>query len=185
MKPLQRTDVLSELAARQRSRHRLQQPVAIIGPRDATEVQIEAAYRIAFALACAGVSLVCGGKIGVMEAAARAAQDAGGICIGLLPEDEASFASPFLTVALPTGMGLSRNMLVARTAVCLVAVGGSLGTVSEMAMGLQWGKPVFAMQGAPDLPGAQGFADESALVEAASRWLLNHQMPSGQTDLGG
>lgn len=179
------TDLLRQLAARQASERRLQQPVALIGPRDATRAQVDAAYRIAYALASAGIHLVCGGKIGVMEAAARAAQDAGGICIGLLPEEDANFGSPFLTVALPTGMGLSRNMLVARAAVCLVAVGGGLGTLSEMAMGLQWGKRVFAMQDAPTVSGAQYFSDEDELLSASAAWLLAHSNAAGSTDLGG
>jgi uncharacterized protein (TIGR00725 family) len=179
------TDLLRQLAARQLSERRLLQPVALIGPRQATLTQVDVAYRIALALASAGMALVCGGKIGVMEAAARGARDAKGVCIGLLPEEDASFGSPYLTVALPTGMGLSRNMLVARAGVCLVAVGAGLGTLSEMAMGLQWNKPVFAMFDSPSVPGAQRFDSEDQLLNAVVQWLLAHEPKATITDLGG
>ena len=57
-------------------------------------------------------------------------------------------------MAVPTGMGEMRNAIIARSGVCLVAIGSNLGTLSEMAMGLKWGKPVFVMHGDIELPGA-------------------------------
>ncbi len=54
------------------------------------------------------------------------------IAIGLLPEEDARDANPSLTVALPTGLGITRNALIARASVCLIAVGGGLGTLSEI-----------------------------------------------------
>lgn len=167
------SEALQRLAQRQQGAHRLRQPVAIIGPREATDQQIEAAHAVAYALARCGVVLVCGGKIGVMQGAARGAHDAGGICIGLLPEEEARHGNPYLTVALPTGMGLSRNALVVRSAVCAIAIGGGLGTMSEMALALQWKLPVFATLGAPAVPGAIYFDDAPAALEAAAQWLVN------------
>ncbi len=176
--------LLDLLARRQQGPDRLAQPVAIVGPREASEEQVDCAYRLALALAGAGVPLVCGGKIGVMQAAARAARDACGTCVGLLPEEDAAYGNPYLSVALPTGLGLSRNMLVARAGACLVAVGGGLGTHSEIAMALQWKKPVFSICMAPELPGVQAFDDEDALLAATARWLLEFS-PQGNRDLGG
>lgn len=167
------SEALQRLARRQQGAHRLRQPVAIIGPREATDQQIEAAHDVAYALARCGVVLVCGGKIGVMQGAARGAHDAGGICIGLLPEEEARHGNPYLTVALPTGMGLSRNALVVRSAVCAIAIGGGLGTMSEMALALQWKLPVFATLGAPAVPGAGYFDTPQAALEAAAQWLVD------------
>ncbi|ACO73327.1 TIGR00725 family protein [Laribacter hongkongensis] len=177
-------EALDRLARRQQGPLRLAQPVAIVGPREATPEQEAVAYRLALALAGAGLTLVCGGKIGVMQAAARGARDAGGICVGLLPEEEAAHGNPFLTVALPTGIGLSRNMLVARSAACLVAVGGGLGTLSEIAMALQWKKPVFATAQAPHVAGAQYYDDEETLLLDALAWLARFS-PQQAADLGG
>jgi uncharacterized protein (TIGR00725 family) len=113
-----------------------------------------AAYAVAHALAKAGLPVICGGRGGVMAAAAHGATAAGGICVGILPEDDISNANEWLSVAVPTGMGEMRNAIIARSGVCLIAIGCNMGTLSEMAMGLKWGKPVFAMLGDIDLPGA-------------------------------
>ncbi|WP_413463986.1 MULTISPECIES: TIGR00725 family protein [unclassified Burkholderia] len=146
-------------------------PVGVIGPRDATAAQLAAAERIAHGLAGAGVVIVGGGKQGVMEAAARGAHAAGGCAIGLLPEDDAREANPYLSVALPTGLGITRNALIARASLCLVAVGGGLGTLSEIALGLQWGKPVFAICDAPQVAGVERFDEADPLVARVARWL--------------
>jgi uncharacterized protein (TIGR00725 family) len=74
--------------------------------------------------------------------------------VGILPEDDDRNANEWLSVAIPTGMGEMRNGIIARSGVCLVAIGGNMGTLSEMAMGLKWGKPVFVMHGDVELPGA-------------------------------
>lgn len=164
-------DALQALASRQAGARKHVTPVGLIGPREATADQLAAAKSIAYVLAGAGMALLCGGKGGVMEAAACGAKAAGGVVIGLLPEDDAAAANEYLTVALPTGLGITRNALIARASVCLIAVGGGLGTLSEMALGLQWGKPIFALLGAPHVAGAEQFDDPDALVVRVANWL--------------
>lgn len=166
-------NALTAVAERQRSPSRHKRPVALIGPGEADPAECAAAYRIARALAQAGIAIVCGGRGGVMEAAAHGAQDGGGIVIGILPEEDTRAANHFLTVALPTGIGEMRNALIARSASCLIAVGGGLGTISEAALGLKWQKPVFGILGAPTLPGAIIFDREDELISAVARWLLD------------
>nr|WP_120343225.1 TIGR00725 family protein [Paraburkholderia fungorum] len=153
-------------------------PVGLIGPREASAEQLDAARRLACALAETGMALLCGGKGGVMEAAACGARMADGVVIGLLPEDDATEANQYLTVALPTGLGIARNALIARASICLIAVGGGLGTLSEIALGLQWNKPVFTVLGAPQVRGAQQFDDLDVLLTTAANWLV-----SGGNDL--
>jgi len=162
------------IATHQRSRHRFKQPVGLIGPGDADAELCAAAQYIAFALASAGLSIVCGGRGGVMEAAARGASEAGGIAIGLLPEDDDRAANAYLSVAIPTGMGEMRNALIARCSLCLVAVGGGMGTLSEMALGLKLGKRVFCLDTGVALPGATIVTDASHAVEEVFSWLGKH-----------
>ncbi|HKT65387.1 TIGR00725 family protein [Burkholderia sp. 22313] len=166
-------DALARLAQRQRGARRHRTPVGVIGPREATDEQMRIAERVAHALAAAGIAIVGGGKQGVMEAAARGAQAGGGCAIGLLPEDDAREANPYLTVALPTGLGITRNALIARASLCLVAVGGGLGTLSEIALGLQWGKPVFTICDAPRVAGVECFDETDPLVTRVARWLAD------------
>ena len=107
-----------------------------------------------------------------MAAASRGARDGGGIAIGLLPEDDDRNANEWLSVAVATGMGEMRNALVARSAVCLAAIGGNMGTLSEMALGLKWGTPVFVMHGDVALPGAVQVRDVDEMLVRISAHLL-------------
>lgn len=98
-----------------------------------------------------------------MEAAAQGAVEAGGVAIGMLPEEDARHANDYLTVAVPTGMGELRNGIIARSALCLVAVGGSVGTLSEIALGLRMGKTVMGLESRWNAPGMQVFASAEVL----------------------
>lgn len=166
-------DLLDLLRQKQNGPHRLNQPVALIGPGDATQEECDAAYLMAACLADAGVSIVCGGRGGVMQAASKGAFEAGGTSIGILPEEDTRAANPYLSVALPTGMGEMRNALIARSALCLIAVGSNLGTISEMAMGLKWGKPLFTLRAAVHLEGAKDFVDAQTLLTAVANCLIS------------
>ena len=60
--------------------------------------------------------VVCGGLGGVMDAAARGCEAAGGVSIGILPGERRGSAGLHLTVSIPTGLGEARNALVVRAA---------------------------------------------------------------------
>jgi len=165
-------ELLERLAQAQAGAGRCMQPVAIVGPGNGGPKECLDAYEVANLLAAAGLPIVCGGRGGVMEAASRGAFDAQGIVVGILPEEDASAANRYLTVALPTGMGEMRNALIARSAVCLVAIGGGMGTLSEMALGLKWGKQVFALHEEMRLPGVKVAGSVEQLLEWVTTWLL-------------
>jgi uncharacterized protein (TIGR00725 family) len=116
--------------------------VAVIGSATCTPAEAAAAETVGRLLAEAGAVLVCGGRGGVMAAACRGAKSAGGLSIGILPGTDSSEANPWVDVPIVTGLGEARNAIVARTAESLIAVGGSHGTLSEIAFALKWGKPV-------------------------------------------
>lgn len=97
-------------------------------------------------VAARGGVLICGGLGGVMEAAARGAREAGGITIGLLPGRDARNANRYIQVPLPTGLGEGRNVLVARTADALIAIGGEWGTLSEVALAVKVDVPVVLLR---------------------------------------
>jgi uncharacterized protein (TIGR00725 family) len=166
------TELLAQLAQRQKSSSKWIQPVAIVGPGEARPEQCLAAYQVAYCLAGAGITLVCGGRGGVMEAASRAAQDAGGLVIGLLPEDDISSANAYLGIAIPTGMGEMRNALIARASICMIAIGGGMGTLSEVALGLKWNKPVFSLYEEVVLPNLRRCEHVDQLLEEVLAWLV-------------
>ena len=96
----------------------------------------------------------------------------GGVSIGLLPGESIADGNPFVTVPIPTGVGLARNAIIARGALCLVAVGGSHGTLSEVAFGMQFGKRVFGLEGAPHVDGVEHLPTVEAAMAAVARVVL-------------
>jgi uncharacterized protein (TIGR00725 family) len=80
-----------------------------------------------------------------MDAAAKGATAEGGVAVGILPGADRSEASPHLSLALPTGMGEGRNLLVVRAADVMIAISGEFGTLSEIALALKIGKPVVGL----------------------------------------
>lgn len=96
-------------------------------------------------IAEAGFVLVCGGLGGVMEAACRGASQAGGTTVGVLPGNTAADANAHVSLALPTGMGVARNVIIVRSAAALIAVDGGPGTLSEIAYALQLEVPVVSL----------------------------------------
>ena len=119
--------------------------VAVCGPGHASDEETGWAEEIGRLLARSGAVVVCGGLAGVMEAAARGAKSEGGLSVGLLPGSDRSEAAKELTIALPTGIGETRNTLLVRAVDALIAVGGEFGTLSEIALALRMGVPVVGL----------------------------------------
>jgi uncharacterized protein (TIGR00725 family) len=113
-----------------------------------------------------GGIIVCGGLGGVMEAAARGSSSAGGIVIGILPGDGARDANPYVTIPIPTGMGEARNVIIARAAQAIIAVGGAYGTLSEIAHALRAGVPVIGLN-TWSIAKPGGFADPVVRAKTA------------------
>ena len=116
--------------------------VAVVGASEASDDDLALAEALGRELAGRGAVVVCGGLGGVMEAVCRGARAAGGRTIGILPGGDRRHANPHVEVAVATGLGEGRNLLVVRNADVVVAVGGELGTLSEIAFALRLGKPV-------------------------------------------
>ena len=119
--------------------------VAVIGASEPRGADATAAEEVGRRLAEAGAIVVTGGRGGVMAAACRGTQEAGGTSIGLLPGSSREDANEWVSVALPTGLGELRNGLVVRAADVIIAIGGAYGTLSEIALALHAGKPVLGL----------------------------------------
>jgi uncharacterized protein (TIGR00725 family) len=119
--------------------------VGVVGPGEATAEQIESSEAVGRGLAQAGAIVVCGGLGGVMEAACRGAQQAGGTTVGLLPGGDRVAANAYVSVAIPTGLGELRNGLVVRASDVVIAIGGGYGTLSEVALALKAGTHVIGL----------------------------------------
>lgn len=154
--------------------------VAVVGPSVPGDPglldQASAAGRL---LAGHGWVVVTGGLGGVMAAAAAGVAEAGGTAVALLPGSDRGAASPGHTVAIPTGLGEMRNALLVRSVDAVLALGGSWGTLSEVALAARTGVPVFSVAGwdltgladEPDAPGVVACDSVDAAVDRIAQVL--------------
>ena len=147
-------------------------PVGVIGPKEATDEQYQVAKQLGQRLAQLGLTIVCGGRNGVMEAVCLGVHLAGGQSIGILPGGHWTEANQYVTFPIVTNMGPTRNSLIAQTAFALIAVGGGYGTLTEMAFGLHYNKPVFALADAPEVDGVKYYEDIEPILHRVIDALL-------------
>jgi uncharacterized protein (TIGR00725 family) len=138
--------------------------VGVIGGSRVDKNTAGSAYEVGKLLAEREALVVCGGLGGVMEAVCQGVSDGKGVSVGILPTDDTTEANYYVSVPIATGMGNARNFIIARTAEVLIAIGGSYGTLSEIAIGLNLGKPVIALD-SWQLEKA-GFVDTDLFIKA-------------------
>lgn len=149
--------------------------VAVVGPgRDVSPDLLAEAKDVGRLLAQEGCTVVTGGLGGVMEAASQGAYAEGGLTVGLLPGSSRTEGNDFLTVALPTGLGEMRNALVVRSCHVVICVGGSWGTLSEVALAVRTGVPVVALHGW-QLPEGLHAADDAVTAVRTAMALVSDQ----------
>ena len=119
--------------------------IAVIGGSQASAAELKTAEEVGRLIARNGATLVCGGMGGVMEAACRGANSEGGLTVGILPGENRQTANEFVHIPIVTGIGYARNVAVVKSARAVIAVGGSFGTLSEIAYALQSGLPVIGL----------------------------------------
>lgn len=140
--------------------------VGVIGGANPEDEWRQLAFDIGRLVAERDAVLVCGGLGGVMEAAARGAKKAGGLTLGILPGSTPSDANPYIDIAVATGMGYTRNSLVAMNADILIAVDGQYGTLTEIAFGLIYGKKIIGI-GTWEIQGVQMAETAQEAIELA------------------
>ena len=119
--------------------------IAVIGGSQCTSEEEALAEVVGCELAKRGITLVCGGLDGVMEAACKGARAEGGITIGILPGENRQSANPYVEIPIVTGIGSARNVAVVKSGQAVIAIDGSYGTLSEIGHALQSGIPVIGL----------------------------------------
>jgi uncharacterized protein (TIGR00725 family) len=120
--------------------------VSVVGSGTASGELYEMAREIGRLVAERDGTLICGGRSGVMEAAARGATEAGGTAIGILPDEDRTRANEYLSYSIATGTGYARNLAVVCSGDVVIAVGGEYGTLSEIGLARKVGRPVVALR---------------------------------------
>ncbi len=123
--------------------------ILVIGHNDngCTPEHQRIAYEIGSEIAKFDCVLLTGGLGGVMKAACHGAHDANGLVIGIIPQDDPSFANEYCDIVIPSGMGLTRDFLNALSADGIIIVGGGSGTLSEICAAYMYKKPMVAIRG--------------------------------------
>jgi uncharacterized protein (TIGR00725 family) len=138
--------------------------IAVIGYNKdrCTEIARDMAYEVGKEIALAGAVLVCGGLGGVMESACRGAKENGGTTVGIIPQEEFSYANEFCDIVLCTGIGYARDFIVGSSADGIIAVGGGAGTLIELGVGYITKKVMVAISGSGGVADIYGgkFLDE-------------------------
>ena len=147
--------------------------IAVVGPGDTDDAALlAAAEEVGRLAALAGHDVVTGGLGGVMAAASRGAHEAGARVVGVLPGAEPAAANAWVDEVHATGLGQARNARVVELADAVVGVGGSWGTLSEIALARRLGKPVVWLHGwhivGPDDPIPHASTPAEALAIALS-----------------
>lgn len=144
--------------------------IAVIGGGDGASGEVlELAHKVGAEIGAHGATLVCGGRGGVMEAAARGARARGAHTIGILPGYDHAGANPHIEFVIATGIGEARNAVVVGSADAVVALAGEGGTLSEIGFALKIGRPLIALRAWPQIEGIEHADDPQAAVTEAMR----------------
>ncbi len=159
--------------------------IAVAGASTPSPEEAEAAFETGRLLATRGVLLICGGLSGVMDQVARGAHGAGGTSIGFLPGNDYQGASSSLSIAIRTGLGQVRNIVLARACDGMIAIGGGYGTLTEIAFALRLGKPVATLLSwsfeHKSMPADQRPYVAQSAADAVE-WLLGHMSNESTAD---
>jgi uncharacterized protein (TIGR00725 family) len=138
--------------------------ISVIGSGSEWEESAEEVGRL---LAERGCTVVTGGHGEVMAAAHRGAKGVGGTTIAILPGETRAGVNEWADHVVVTGIGHARNLAVAASGDAVIAVGGSWGTLAEIAFARRLGRTVVALDGAPKLEGIQTASSPGEAVELA------------------
>jgi len=123
----------------------LKKVVSVIGGHSCTNEVEQIAHELGKKLAKVVGILVSGGLSGTMKAVCQGFKAGGGLTIGIIPSYNKGDANEFVDIAIPTGLGLARNVLVVKSADVVIALPGEMGTLSEIAYCLQFSIPVISL----------------------------------------
>ena len=145
--------------------------IAVIGAGDCSQEIYNLAKELGHMIAQREWILICGGLSGVMEGAAKGCYQAGGMTVGILPGEERDSANPFIHLAIPTGLGEGRNLLVVKASDAVLSIAGGYGTLSEIGLALKTGKPVIGLKTWPDIDGVDYVETPQQAIDMVGRYV--------------
>ena len=119
--------------------------ITVIGDSQADKEKYEFCMQLGRLLAEMNITVITGGRSGVMEAVSKGAWESGGLTVGILPSDNKQTANPYCRIIIPTGLGHARNNITALAADVVIVIGGQAGTLTEMGFAWIYEKPILAV----------------------------------------
>ena len=119
--------------------------IGVMGAGQCSEEIYSLAEQVGELIARHDAILICGGRGGVMEGAAKGAKTAGGITVGILPDEDDLGVNPYIDIPIVTGMGNGRNVINILSSQVIIAISGGYGTLSEIALALKTQTPVVGL----------------------------------------
>jgi uncharacterized protein (TIGR00725 family) len=138
--------------------------VAVIG---SGAEHVAAAEEVGRLLAERGCVVVTGGGSEVMAAAMRGAKAVGGTTVAILPGERHDGANEWSDIVVVTGIGHARNLAVAASGEAVIAVGGSWGTIAELAFAMRLGRRAVVLEPGVRLEGVPRAATPREAVALA------------------
>lgn len=122
--------------------------ILVVGNNEDSSTQEleKVAYETGLEVAKSDSVLITGGLGGVMRAACHGAKDGGGLTVGIIPQNDSSFANEYCDIVIPSGIGLARDFLNALSADGVIIIGGGSGTLSEACAAYMHKKPIVAIK---------------------------------------
>ena len=138
--------------------------IGVMGGGNALPEHELKAYHLGKLIALQGWVLLNGGRnSGIMEASAKGAFENNGLTIGIMPDDNDTRKSTYITIPILTGMGSARNCINVLSSDIVIACSGGMGTISEIALALKYGKKVILLDFDPGT-GFDNYRKQGALV---------------------
>lgn len=127
--------------------------IAILGASSSlcSEALYNFSIELGKALADLNKTVVNGAGDGTMEAVFKGMHQSEnyryGMTVGISPQQTKASANEFCDVIIPTGIGYTRNSIVASSGDLVIVLAGGSGTLCEIAFAWAWGKPILSLVG--------------------------------------
>ncbi len=145
--------------------------ISVFGGRVVSSEDYQDALKIGKRLAESNYLVFCGGGPGIMEAISRGVKEGNGTCIGILKGINEDEANSFLTLGIPTGIGIGRNVILAYNCDVAIAISGKFGTLSEIAYALSLDKVVIGYK-TWDIEKVDSTSTPNEVIEKVNRQFL-------------
>ena len=113
--------------------------------KELSSATLKTAEEVGYYIAQRDGVLICGGKGGVMEQAAKGAKKGNGLTIGILPGAKEK-ANRFIDIAIATHLGYARNYILINSVDAVIGIAGRWGTLNEISYSLNIGKPTILIR---------------------------------------